>query len=247
MCDKCPCSSFSAHLWKPGECRDCHHSITEHAIVPVDTASSPSPLLSSTSSSSLDTTFNHDTQKHTFVGKLSVDKLEPFSHPSTPEASPLLHSTSLGRLSVTITPPLRSDQSATRLSVNNNITRDTTRLQPEQHDNNKEIRSGQHNTMRKSASFKGIGINDNAEGMSPGTYEQRLSASFRKSREIQAKRKSSTDLVGDNSKDAHRGLIIEELVVTERDYCRDLDYLIQVCTSPERYQIVIMCLYSHLR
>lgn len=221
MCDKCPCSSFSPHLWKPGECRDCHHSIAEHAIVPIDTSS----LLSSSSSDNLSTsTSTPESKQYNFVGKLSVDKLEPFSQ--TTDGNPLVHSGSLGRPRSTVfTPPLHHDLSAARLSVNNN---DTTRLQvPSRADTSKGDGSLQPHTMRKSQSFKGIGVGDTES--SPGSYEQRLSASFRKSREIQAKRKSSAPDVAGDTKEIHRGMIIEELVVTERDYCRDLDYLVQVC------------------
>jgi hypothetical protein len=69
--------------------------------------------------------------------------------------------------------------------------------------------------------------------VNPMAYEDRLAASYRKSKEIQAKRKSISEAGGDyNEKEQHRKMIIEEIVATERDYCRDMDYLIQVIMEP---------------
>jgi hypothetical protein len=206
MCDKCACTSFSPHLWKAGECRECHHSISEHALVPVP----------ATDNNTIQNT--ETTQRHSFVGKLSVDKLEPFSQ----ELNPLTAISSVGRARTSLIIP--NDQSGARLSVNYG-SRESSHLQPSEVDAAINTINTTNPTnariMRRSASFKAVGEVDTTT-----TYEQRLSASYRKSREI--KRKSLSEIGGDTAKAQHRAMIIDELVVTERDYCRDLDYLTQV-------------------
>lgn len=191
MCDICACASFSPHLWKAGVCRDCHHSIGNHALLPVECAS---PLEGSTITL-------EPPQKHSFVGKLSVDKLEPFLQEDI--ANPLASSNS-GRIrtSIIITPS--DDQ-------------------------------GQQRSYRQSReiAFRLPG-EDEEENVVGNTYGERLSASYRKSKEIFSKRRSLSGESEDkaNSSEQQRGLVIEELVATERDYCRDLDYLTQVFLLP---------------
>lgn len=161
---------------------------------------------------------------HTFVGKLSVDKLEPFSQYEDPCSLKSSGGSNRGRNSIIYDP--------SRLSVNG-------LLQPSDEPTsrghrrsssygNKSSGDGhnQSGTMHRRTSSYG----KPAEGEgSPIAYEDRLAASYRKSREIQAKRKSISEAGGDyNEKEQHRTMIIEEIVATERDYCRDMDYLIQV-------------------
>lgn len=229
MCDTCACTSFSPHLWKAGECRDCHHPITSHAIVPTITTEEP--------------VITVDTQRHShsFVGKLSVDKFEPFSHPE--DALNNSGGINRGRNSISLATQYASPS---RLSINNG------RLQPidegpvpvSRHRRTSSYgnRDGNpNNTMHRRTSSYGKPLEGFAGSPSgsPMAYEDRLSASYRKSREIQAKRKSISEAgagagagAGDyNQKEHHRSLIIEELVATERDYCKDMDYLTQVLLS----------------
>lgn len=206
MCDVnlCECKTFSPHLWKAGECRDCHHPIGNHNIVREE------PELTLQSSGEL--------LKH--VGKLSVDKLEPFNKPE--EIPPLTTSGSFGkvRTSITITAPPGDDLAARRLSTNNFRHSREFNKSP----------SAESINIRRSPSYRSPQRTITEEGESP-SYEERLSVSYRKSREMQlSKRVSSENLHEDksNSKEQQRALVIDELVVTERDYCRDLDYLVQV-------------------
>ena len=213
MCDSCACTHFSPHLWKAGECRDCHHPITSHAIVPT-----PEVVTRQVEIQPKNT--------HSFVGKLSHDKLEPFSRPEDQSLSGSGGTTRGGRNSTNLSTQY---EPSPRLSING-------RLQPidegpipaSRHRRTSSYNKpdGINNTMHRRTSSYG---KPEGEG-SPLAYEDRLSASYRKSREVQAKRKSISEAGGDhNEKEHHRSLIIEELVVTERDYCRDMDYLTQVC------------------
>jgi hypothetical protein len=207
MCDICDCKSFSPHLWKAGECRDCHHPIGHHLLVPVEDSVT---LLSNSAELA---------QKHVVIGKLTVDKLEPFIRPPE-ESNPLTSSGSVGRVRTSITlTPAGDDQVVRRLSANFRLSREISTQ-----DGGTSV-----NNMRRSPSFKSAQMTISEEGEPTTTYEQRLSASYRKSREIIAKRKSVSEGSGEKiDSTEHRMLAIEELVVTERDYCRDLDYLIQV-------------------
>jgi hypothetical protein len=235
MCDSCACTSFSPHLWKAGECRDCHHPITSHAIVP--TIEEPA------------TNHVEMQQKHTFVGKLSHDKLEPFSLFEEQNTLTGSGGISRGRDSANFS-TLRN---SSRLSI-------TGRLQPfddgpvpvstrhrRSASYNKTMQDGNQNTTmhRRTSSHGKPAESDGIHG-SPLAYEDRLSASYRKSREIQAKRKSFSDASGDyNEKEHHRTMIIEELVVTERDYCRDMDYLTQVCSHFLCYCLLRIFLFQY--
>jgi hypothetical protein len=169
-------------------------------------------------------------QKHlSFVGKLSQDKLEPFSHIEDQNSLRGSGGISRGRNSTN----LSTQRDSSRLSINGYLQPvDDGPVPASRHRRsssyNKTREDGTTNTMHRRTSSYGKPVE--GENGSPSlAYEERLSASYRKSREVQAKRKSISEACGDyNEKEHHRSLIIEELVVTERDYCRDMDYLTQV-------------------
>jgi hypothetical protein len=75
MCDSCECTGFEPHLWKAGKCRACNHPLDSHhsstIVVP--------PTEEQTTES---------------IGKLSVERLEPFSKLEMVPPSPRVSSSS---------------------------------------------------------------------------------------------------------------------------------------------------------
>lgn len=76
MCDfdYCTCSSFAPHLWKIGECRECHHPLASHTKV--NTGSLPATSL-------------EKRIEEFHVRKLSSERLQPFNSPTLTRSTSL--------------------------------------------------------------------------------------------------------------------------------------------------------------
>eukprot|EP01113_Clastostelium_recurvatum_P049650 TRINITY_DN9237_c0_g1_i1.p1 TRINITY_DN9237_c0_g1~~TRINITY_DN9237_c0_g1_i1.p1 ORF type:complete len:701 (+),score=118.47 TRINITY_DN9237_c0_g1_i1:110-2212(+) len=229
MCDSCACTSFVPHAWKEGRCRECLHPLSMHNRSELlVTNTTPSP----TSSHRQSLEYNiEDTMHNRKVGRLSVDRLSPFTLPidfSRQSGEYRSTSTSSTPLpSPSFPPPYIHNEDHSTISDNS--------TQPNRH--SKRLSSSQSQS-RISSSFP------SSRGLPAEISSRPLPVPPPKDKYVNEQgvlqeqpESAPTDISADQPSSevddsSMRQKVIDELLQTERDYCSDLDFVVDEIMTP---------------